>query len=107
MDGKLEFRCPLCGKLLDGVELGYSFNWLCSGCAEDKTDVLHCERGCKVKAVRLDADWICDQERAHKFLTEGEVYEVESLEIGGWRSIIYLKKFPGERFNTVHFERCE
>lgn len=101
------FKCPICGKVLDGIILGYSQQWLCSKCAKDQSDVLHCERGTKVKAVNLDAGWACDQERAHKFLTEGEVYEVECLEVGDWQSTIHLRDFPGERFNTVHFKRCE
>ncbi len=105
-----KFRKPAAraaGKELDGVTLIYKWDWPCSKCVGDQKDVLHCERGSKVRAVNLDAGWACDQERAHKFLTEGEVYEVESLEVGGWQSIICLKEFPGERFNTVHFERCE
>ena len=32
MNGKLEFRCPKCGKLLDGVTLDYTPKWLCSKC---------------------------------------------------------------------------
>lgn len=106
MNSKPEFRCPQCGKLLDGVKLDYSFNWLCSECVKDKTDVLHCERGCKVRAVRLDAGMTGDSKQAHKFLTEGQVYEVESVHVGGWISHITLKEFPGQRFNTVHFDRC-
>lgn len=101
------FKCPTCGKVLDGIILYYSQQWPCSKCAKDQTDVLHCERSSKIKATDLDAGWVCDQERAHKLLTEGEIYEVEHLEVNGWHSTIYLKEFPGERFNTVHFERCE
>lgn len=100
-------RCPRCRKELDGVTLTYKWDWLCSRCADDQKDVLHCERGSRVKAVDLEAGWVCDQERAHKLLTKGAIYEVESLEVGGWQSTICLKEFPGERFNTVHFERCE
>ena len=55
MNEKIEFRCPKCGKLLDSITLDYRLKWLCSKCAEDQSDVLHCERGCKVKAVDL---WI-------------------------------------------------
>ena len=55
MNGELEFRCPKCTKLLDGVTLDCSQKWLCSKCATDQTDVLYCERGCKVRAVDLDA----------------------------------------------------
>lgn len=77
MNEELEFRCPKCGKLLDGITLDYRLEWLCSKCAEDQSDVLHCERGCKVKAVDLDAGLSSDSKQAHELLTEGHVYEVE------------------------------
>lgn len=107
MDGKFELRCPKCGKLLNGVSFGYGHEWLCSECAEDKADVLHCERGCKVRAVDLDAGMPGDSKKAKELLVEGQVYEVESLEVGSWISNLCLKEFPGVRFNTVQFERCE
>lgn len=107
MNEKLKFRCPKCGKLLDGITLDYQFGWLCSKCVEDQSDVLHCERGCKVKAVDLDAGWSYDSKQAHELLTEGQVYEVESVRVGGCCSSIWLKEFPGKRFNTVHFIRYE
>ena len=91
-------RCPRCGKELDGVTMTYRWDWPCSKCADNQKDVLHCERGSKVKAVNLDASWVCDQKRAHKLLTEGTIYEVESIEVGGSSSAIRLKEFPGERF---------
>lgn len=101
--------CPLCGKVLRGVTLTYRplYGWPCSKCAGDQKDVLHCERGSKVKAVNLDAGWRTDQKQAHELLTTGAIYEVESLEVGGWISSIYLKEFPAQRFNTAHFERYE
>lgn len=107
MNEKIEFRCPKCGKLLDSITLDYRLKWLCSKCAEDQSDVLHCERGCKVKAVDLDAGLSCDSKQAHELLTEGQVYEVEKIHVGGWCSSIRLKEFPGKEFNTVHFIRYE
>lgn len=107
MNEKIEFRCPKCGKLLDGITLDYQIGWLCSECAEDQSDVLHCERGCKVKAVNLNAGREHESKKAHELLVEGQVYEVESLNIGGWCSYIQLKEFPGEEFNAVHFIRYE
>lgn len=107
MNEKIEFRCPKCGKLLDSITLDYRLKWLCSKCAEDQSDVLHCERGCKVKAVNLDAGLSCDSKQAHELLTEGQVYEVEKIHVGGWCSSIRLKEFPGKEFNTVHFIRYE
>ena len=107
MNEKLKFYCPKCGKLLDGITLDYRLEWLCSKCAEDHSDVLHCECGCKVKAVDLDAGLSCDSKQAHELLTEGQVYEVEKIHVGGWCSSIRLKEFPGKEFNTVHFIRYE
>lgn len=107
MNGRFEFRCPKCGKPLHGLTLDYTCEWLCSECAEDKTDMLHCERGCKVRAVDLDAGMKGDSQQAHKHLTKGQVYEVESLNVGGWCSKVELKELPGIHFNTVHFIRCE
>lgn len=107
MDRKLEFRCPKCGKQLNGTTLDYKLQWTCSECTDDKTDVLHCEKGCKVRAVRLNVGMSGDSKQAHEFLKEGQVYEVGSLNVGGWISHIVLKEFPGQRFNTVHFDRCE
>ena len=101
--------CPKCGKVLNGVTLLYRplYGWLCGKCASNQKEVLHCEHGSKVKAINLNAGWSGDQEKAHNLLTKDAIYEVESIEIGSWSSVIYLKEFPGERFNTVHFERCE
>ena len=99
--------CPKCGKLLDSITLDYRLKWLCNKCTEDQSDVLHCERGCKVKAVDLDAGLSCDSKQAHELLTEGQVYEVEKIHVGGWCSSIRLKEFPGKEFNTVHFIRYE
>lgn len=106
MDEKPQVRCKKCGKIITGVSLDYMMGWLCSECAEDKTDVLHCERGSKVCAVRLDAGFDTDSQKAHELLTEGRVYEVESLNIGDWVSYVVLKEIPNQRFNTVHFDRC-
>lgn len=107
MDGAKIFKCPTCGKILDGVILDYSWQWPCSKCAKDQTDVLHCERGSKVRAVALDAGFESDSKQAKALLVEGRIYEVEKVNVGGWISAIWLKEFPGQKFNTVHFERCE
>lgn len=102
-----EVRCPVCGRILNGVTLLYGSSWKCRECADDKTDVLRCERGSKVKAVHLDNGWKSDVEQAHEFLKLGAVYEVDALYIGGYQSEIRLKEFPERTFNTVHFELCD
>lgn len=107
MDFARPTSCPKCGKELDGTSFDYGTEWECSSCFRDKTDVLHTERGCKVMAANLDSGWPSDSKRAHQFLVEGSIYEVESVNVGSWQSSISLKEFPKERFNTVHFVRCE
>ncbi len=107
MKGNLKFCCSRCGKPLDGIILDYSHEWLCSKCVTDQTDVLHCERGCKVKAVNLDAGMSEDSNRAYEYLIKGKIYEVKSLDVGGWISYVTLKEIPNQKFNTVHFIRCE
>lgn len=107
MDGAWHNNCPKCGKVLNGTTFDYGTKWVCSKCAEDQTDVLHCERGSKVRAVNLDAGMKGDSEQAKRLLTKGQVYEVEALNVGSWYSNISLKEFPGQKFNTVHFLRCE
>lgn len=62
--------------------------------------------GSKVKAVKLDSGYKGDVEQAHKFLKQDEIYEVESIEIGGYLSSVHLKEFPNQKFNTVHFVKC-
>lgn len=107
MNGEWKNTCPNCGKVLDGTAFDYGTKWLCSKCAKDQTDVLHCERGSKVKAVDLEAGMKGDSEQAKKFLSIGQIYEVEALNVGSWYSSIWLKEFPNVKFNTVHFVRCE
>lgn len=43
---------------------------------------------------------------ADMFLKVGSVYTVEFTEVGGWHTDVYLKEFPGEGFNSVHFIEC-
>ena len=107
MDTARVFKCPVCGKVLEGVILDYSWQWLCSKCAKDQTDVLHCERGSKVVAVNLNAGFGHDSKAANALLVKGQVYEVEKINISSWISAIWLKEFPGKKFNTVHFKRYE
>ena len=97
--------CPQCGRELDGNTLRYGMSWLCCNCAHDKTNVLHCERGRKVKAVELDAGYDSDSKKAHRLLIDGGEYTVARLDVGGSQSDIELLEIPGERFNTVHFVR--
>ena len=97
--------CPKCGKELGGVHIIYGHGWVCSACCEDKEDPIHCERGCKVRFAFPENGREHEREEVKRLLTEGAVYEVESLQVGGWCSDIELKEFPGKKFNSVFFQR--
>ncbi|MDO4562203.1 MAG: hypothetical protein Q4C12_00055 [Clostridia bacterium] len=58
--------CDKCGRELNGLYWGYGKMWTCSDCAEDKTDVLHCEKVCKVKVRTLEAGYDSEQREAEK-----------------------------------------
>lgn len=102
---KWETTCKKCGKTLDGVEMHYGHEWDCSTCAEDQTDVLHAEAGCKVKAAHLEWGRTGDMKQAEKLLKKDGIYTAKALSVGGFSSTIELEEFPGEKFNTVHFVR--
>lgn len=40
-------------------------------------------------------------------LVAGETYEVESTEVHSSYTNVYLKEFPGKRFNSVCFKQVE
>lgn len=45
-----------------------------------------------------------DQAHAQRLgLKEGDEYTVEDTEAGGFSTTLWLREFPGERFNTVNF----
>lgn len=97
--------CPRCGRELEGVFLYYGNKWPCAECADDKEEPTYCERGCKVEFAFPDNGREHEREEARKILGAGTAYEVESVEIGGWRSEIKLREFPGKKFNSVFFRR--
>lgn len=99
--------CPKCGRTIPGVVNHYGREWICRECADDKSDVLRCERGSRVVFAHPDSGMAGDIQRAQKHLTVGAVYTVESLTIGGWCSELTLKEVPGVKFNTVQFEMEE
>lgn len=100
-------KCPKCGRELRGVTLDYKLPWECSGCAEDRKDPIHCERGCEVKFAHPNNGHEYQKKAARELLTEGAVYEVDEVHVGGCYSEILLKRFPGTRFNSVFFDRYE
>lgn len=38
-------------------------------------------------------------------LEPGVAYEVDKQEVHSWHTKIYLKGFPGKKFNSVHFDK--
>lgn len=96
-------KCRLCGKELNGLVSCYTEDWFCSNCK--KYDILCAENGCKVKVVTLNAGYEYEQKEARSLFQLGDIYTVESLEVGSWSSEIELKEFPGKKFNSVFFDR--
>lgn len=63
--------------------------------------------GHKVKCKTFNAGYDHDKETAKKYLKLWSDYEVERTEVGNWYTDVYLKQFPGVRFNSVFFEDAE
>lgn len=68
MDRERVFRCPTCGKILDGIILDYSWQWPCSKCAKDQNVCAFCGKyqtavqavEAKVKALQYDIEDLKD-----------------------------------------------
>lgn len=41
---------------------------------------------------------------ASRYLQPEKRYTIEKIDVWDWSSDVYLKEFPGIRFNSVHFE---
>lgn len=96
--------CEICGKELNGVYSHYNFrNRKCSKCYDGK-NVLYAEDGSKVVVKSITNGMKCDSEKAQRYFKIGDVYTVESMEIGMSSSYLMLKELTNIRFNTVHFE---
>lgn len=99
-------KCGKCGRELIGLNFGYGRTWDCSDCTTDKTSVLHCERGSKVIVKTLGAGYPHEQEEACRLFSVGDVFTINTVNVGRSSSEITLKEFPQKHFNTVFFERC-
>lgn len=51
--------------------------------------------------------WAVDSGGNYKLLMLGKPYTVESTEIHGWHTDVYLKEFPGKVFNSTWFDQKE
>jgi len=67
---------------------------------------LDCKHGMKVRYIG-EGGWDADKVHANKYLTVGEIYTVDIIDIGNWSSDVYLIEFPEIDFNTVMFEEVE
>lgn len=55
-----------------------------------------------------NSGYSCQQEHCKVLGLEiGKAYEISKIEVGRSSSTVYLKDFPGEYFNSVHFEYYE
>lgn len=68
--------------------------------------ILGCKKGDQIRFTG-EGGYDSDKERANKYLTVGEVYTVDIIDIGNWMSDVYLQDFPDVDFNTVMFEVVE
>lgn len=67
---------------------------------------IYCKEGTKVKFINKGG-YPGDVEKARIFLNTKKSYTVDYVDVGRWISYVYLKEFPGKRFNTVMFEEEE
>tara|TARA_B100000497_G_C7608626_1_gene365524 strand:+ start:864 stop:1082 length:219 start_codon:yes stop_codon:yes gene_type:complete len=67
---------------------------------------IYAEEGTKVivteDSIKNGYDHV--EEHARKFLKVGETYTIESTDVSGWNTDVYLREFPDEVFNSVSFE---
>lgn len=97
-------KCEICGKELVGVYSDYNFrNRKCSKCYKGN-NVLYAESGSEVVVKNITNGLMGDRRTAQRYLNVGDIYTVDSIEIGRNSSTLTLKEFPNIRFNTVHFE---
>ena len=48
-----------------------------------------------------------DQMKSIAYLTEGQQYQVDTIERNNYSTTIFLKEFPGKPFNSVMFSNVE
>jgi len=68
----------------------------------DSLEVLNTQQGERVVFLG-DNGTDMDQLRSHKYLLPDVYYTVSKLDVGSWRTTVYLKEIPGKGFNSVLF----
>lgn len=56
-----------------------------------------------VVCIANDERKMCVNSYTAPLLTVGEKYTVESVDVFGWYTLVTLKEFPNEQFNSVYF----
>ena len=64
---------------------------------------IYAKQGTKIKYTGKGG-YDSDKEYANKHLSVNEVYTVCYIDVGGWRTEVYLEELPNLCFNSVHFE---
>ena len=61
----------------------------------------------KVLCVRNDEDGMMVGSGSHYLLEVGKEYTVTDVEVNSWYTLVCLKEFPNEVFNSVVFEEIK
>ena len=67
---------------------------------------IYAKSGTKVKFT-ANGGYSTEIESAKKIMTIGNLYTVESIDVGGFHTTVYLKEFPSRGFNSCLFEDLE
>lgn len=99
-------KCSVCGRELPGVELETTIKlpWKCAECHGELNNSLYCRRGDKVRFSFPTNGTKSSQLMAQKYLTVGNTYEVNRVQVYSSKTYIQLVEFP-YWFNSVLFER--
>jgi hypothetical protein len=67
---------------------------------------IHAEENDKVIVTEetINYGYTLDKEQAKKYLTIGQIYNVDYTVVGDWHTDVYLKEFPTISFNSVNFD---
>ena len=61
-------------------------------------------KGHKVKCSILKGGYKHHEETANIYLSIGNTYTVENIDVEDWHTDVYLQEFPGIAFNSIFFE---
>lgn len=73
----------------------------------DNTMNIYSKIGSKVVFAYPENGDKWDIEEAQKYLTLGDTYTIEKIDIHNWKTDVVLKEFPEIYFNSVQFKNKE